>query len=153
MDFSNVYFVIGTSYAGKSTIVKNLAKKQSVKLYFYGRSKYIKKTLYSLPIDTKGSQDKARSFRNCFMARNCITLRNGKLYPCPYIAYMDRFNSTFGQSIMISEEDYCDIYKESTGIILDKMSKAIPACRYCDVSNRTYGNKWETSKREMSEWS
>ena len=27
MDLSNVYFVIGTSYAGKSTIVKNLAKK------------------------------------------------------------------------------------------------------------------------------
>ena len=27
MDWSNVYFVIGTSYAGKSTLVKNLAKK------------------------------------------------------------------------------------------------------------------------------
>ena len=27
MNLSNVYFVIGTSYAGKSTIVKNLAKK------------------------------------------------------------------------------------------------------------------------------
>lgn len=27
MDLSNVYFVIGTSYAGKSTIVKNLAEK------------------------------------------------------------------------------------------------------------------------------
>ncbi len=27
MDLSNVYFVVGTSYAGKSTIVKNLAKK------------------------------------------------------------------------------------------------------------------------------
>ena len=27
MDLSNVYFAIGTSYAGKSTIVKNLAKK------------------------------------------------------------------------------------------------------------------------------
>ena len=27
MDLNNVYFVIGTSYAGKSTIVKNLAKK------------------------------------------------------------------------------------------------------------------------------
>ena len=27
MDLANVYFVIGTSYAGKSTIVKNLAKK------------------------------------------------------------------------------------------------------------------------------
>ena len=29
MDFSSVYFVIGTSYAGKSTIVKNLAKKHN----------------------------------------------------------------------------------------------------------------------------
>lgn len=29
MDFANVYFVIGTSYAGKSTIVKNLAKKHN----------------------------------------------------------------------------------------------------------------------------
>ena len=29
MDLSNMYFVIGTSYAGKSTIVKNLAKKHN----------------------------------------------------------------------------------------------------------------------------
>ena len=29
MDLRNVYFVIGTSYAGKSTIVKNLAKKHN----------------------------------------------------------------------------------------------------------------------------
>lgn len=29
MDLSNVYFVIGTSYAGKSTIVKNLARKHN----------------------------------------------------------------------------------------------------------------------------
>ena len=29
MDLKNVYFVIGTSYAGKSTLVKNLAKKHS----------------------------------------------------------------------------------------------------------------------------
>ncbi|MCR5321922.1 MAG: hypothetical protein K6E85_01355 [Lachnospiraceae bacterium] len=29
MDLNNVYFVIGTSYAGKSTIVKNLAKKHN----------------------------------------------------------------------------------------------------------------------------
>ena len=27
MDLSSVYFVIGTSYAGKSTVVKNLAKR------------------------------------------------------------------------------------------------------------------------------
>ena len=27
MEFENLYFVIGTSYAGKSTLVKNLAKK------------------------------------------------------------------------------------------------------------------------------
>ena len=29
MELSNVYFVIGTSYAGKSTVVKNLAKKHN----------------------------------------------------------------------------------------------------------------------------
>ena len=29
MDLSNVFFVIGTSYAGKSTIVKNMAKKHN----------------------------------------------------------------------------------------------------------------------------
>ena len=29
MNLENVYFFIGTSYAGKSTIVKNLAKKHN----------------------------------------------------------------------------------------------------------------------------
>ena len=29
MDLNNVYFIIGTSYAGKSTTVKNLAKRHN----------------------------------------------------------------------------------------------------------------------------
>ena len=29
MNLNNVFFVIGTSYAGKSTLVKNLAKKHN----------------------------------------------------------------------------------------------------------------------------
>ena len=29
MDLNNVYFIIGTSYAGKSTAVKNLAKRHN----------------------------------------------------------------------------------------------------------------------------
>lgn len=132
--------------------MEETARKYNVAFKFYGRSGYVQKTQYFLPFDLEGKKDKKESFSKCFMARSCITLYHGKLFPCSYAAYIERFNRKFGQKIPITEDDYADIYKEDEKDIMKKISNPIPMCSYCDVKARTYGNKWEVSKKEMGEW-
>lgn len=129
------------------------AKDFDVAFSFFGRSGYVQKTLYYLPLDLDGGCNPMRSFRQCFMARSCFTLRDGKLYPCSYAAFIGRFNAAFNKDIPVTEKDCSDIYNESCEEILAKMSGPIPMCAYCDVERRTYGNEWETSKYDMKEWS
>lgn len=132
--------------------MRKKAKETGVSFRFYGRSGYIQKTQYFLPLDCEGKQQKEESYRNCFMARNCFTLRDGKLFPCSYAAFIDRFNQRFGKQIPITAADYGDIYTESGEEILKKLGKAIPMCSYCDVSHRSYGNRWGTTRKEIGEW-
>lgn len=132
--------------------MKKIAKKYDVAFKFYGRSRYIQKTQYFLPFDFEGRQNEKESFAGCLMARKCVTLCHGRLFPCSYAAYVDRFNIYFDKKIPLTENDYADIYQEDTENIMKKISNPIPMCRYCNVKARTYGNRWEVSKREITEW-
>lgn len=132
--------------------MQETARKYGVKFRFYGRSGYIQKTQYLLPLDLEGKQKKEESFKECFMARNCITLYRGRLFPCSYAAYIDRFNSYFHKEIPITIDDYADIYQEPGEEIMKKISHPVPMCGYCNVKARTYGNAWEVSKKNIGEW-
>lgn len=132
--------------------MRKTAKKYDVIFKFYGRSGYIQKTQYFLPLDLEGKQDKEESYQDCFMARSCITLYHGKLFPCSYAAYVSRFNLYFNKKIPVTEDDYADIYSENAEMIIKKISNPVPMCSYCNVNARTYGNKWEVSKRDVGEW-
>ena len=132
--------------------MRKTAKKYDVIFKFYGRSGYIQKTQYFLPLDLEGKQDKEESYQDCFMARSCITLYHGKLFPCSYAAYVSRFNLYFNKKIPVTEDDYADIYSEKAEMIIKKISNPVPMCSYCNVNARTYGNKWEVSKRDVGEW-
>lgn len=48
------------------------------------------------PFDLKGNVEKWQ-FIGCYHFNECITLRDGKLYTCPIIAYIDIFNDYFHQ--------------------------------------------------------
>lgn len=129
-------------------------KKSGVDIRFYGRSRYVEKTLFKLPLDLDGKQNKEESFLNCYMGGNCITLYHGRLYPCSYAAYIGWFNQKFGQNLQIEADDFVDIYQEQClESIIDKLTHSIPFCRYCAATRNEYGMKWTTSKREMGEWS
>lgn len=132
--------------------IRKKAKRHKVKFTFYGRSGYVQKTLFYLPLDIDGSQNGTYSFENCFMARQCFTLKNGRIFPCPYAAFVDRFNHYFGKNIPITTKDYGDIWKESKEEILEKLSRPIPMCRFCNVKGRSYGNKWRLSDKDIKEW-
>ena len=108
---------------------------------------------FKLPIDFSGSQDPADSFSRCRTVANCPTLRDGRLYPCAYIAYIDLFSEHFGvkglepctnDSISIFDTD--DAYR-----IMDFLLNPVPWCSHCDFStSEKYG--WGLSSRSIDEW-
>lgn len=127
--------------------------KGKVKIIYKGRTRFLKKKQYMLPIDDTGEQNRVESFKYCFMAGHCINLSKGKLYTCSYAAFMDRFNAYFKKEIPVTEEDSVDIYQNyTTDEVIAKLSKPIPICCYCNVKSRTYGNEWGVSKRKIDEW-
>ncbi len=132
--------------------VKKIGESKGVKVHFFGRSGYVQKTLFTLPIDIHGGQNEKESFERCYMARSCITMRDGNLYPCSYAAYMYRFNEYFNQTVPITENDYSNIYTDTKEQILNKIGNPIPLCAYCNTYKRTYGNKWEQSRKKIEEW-
>ena len=105
------------------------------------------------PFDLDGNQDPSESFRLCKQANKFITLKDGKLYTCPTIAYVNIFNKYFNKNMVVSEQDSVNIYKISTKEqIVEKLSCPTMFCRYCDIRNIEKGLKWETSNKKIFEW-
>lgn len=106
---------------------------------------------YKLPIDLTGSQDAAASFRQCRGVMNCPVLRDGRLYPCAYTAFIDIFQERFdvagieagsADSISIEEKPYD---------IMRFLTEPVPWCRHCDFEHREF-YEWARSERTIDEW-
>lgn len=103
------------------------------------------------PFDLKGEQENYH-FINCFCFNNCITLRDGKMYPCSMLPNSHHFNKYYGQNLEVSDKDYIDIYKaQNFEEIAEFVSNRVPFCRYCNVKARK-AYKWEISKKNIDEW-
>ena len=106
-----------------------------------------------LPIDFEGSQDEASSFARCRMNMNCPILRNGRLYPCAYIAYIDLFISRFGvEGLEPSDDDSISIFDNDDPYkIMDFLLHPVPWCRHCDFDSAEPFD-WGRSSRSIDEW-
>lgn len=92
-------------------------------------------------------------FLACYQFNECTVLRDGKIYQCPMLAYIDFFNNKFNQKLPVKKEDYIDIYKISDkNEIAEYISTKIPFCNYCNIKKR-YQIDFALSKKEISEWS
>ena len=119
----------------------------------YFNNAQVQKESAHFPLDLEGKQNCEVSFANCGEGNECITLKEGKLYPCPTVAHVEHFNQYFGYNLPVEDIDGVDIYKAKSGEeILEHLSNPIPFCRFCDVSRRTYHHKWGISKKELTEW-
>ncbi len=106
---------------------------------------------YKLPIDLSGSQDAAASFRQCRGVMNCPVLRDGRLYPCAYTAFIDIFQERFGvEGIEAGPEDSISIDAKPYDIMRFLM-RPVPWCRHCDFEHREF-YEWARSERTMDEW-
>jgi len=106
-----------------------------------------------IPLDINGLHDNRKCFGKCFLAGSCFQLVDGKIYKCARIAYIKYFNTAFDKQLIVNEDDYIDIYKIKTiDEILFLLTKPAPFCRYCDVDNITWNNKWKVSKKTIDEY-
>ena len=113
----------------------------------------ITKTSYKAPLNIEGRLDSRESFIGCFHANNLPLLMEGKLYPCTVAPNVRHFNNRFGTNMKLENGDFLDIYRvEKASELFKFLSCPKPFCRHCDVSNRSYGHKWERSKQNISEW-
>ena len=108
---------------------------------------------FRLPLDPTGSQDPTHSFQVCGAVNNCPMLRDGRLYPCAYIAYHDIFKERFGiEGMEPTEEDSISIFDGATPYeIFDFLSNPVPWCKYCDV-DAISTHQWSRSSRSLDEW-
>ncbi len=108
---------------------------------------------FKLPIDPSGSQDPDHAFRECGPVNNCPLLKNGRLYPCAYIAYIDIFKDRFGvEGMEPTEDDSISIHENrDPWEIFDFLSTSVPWCRFCDVDAKTT-YEWGRSSKTIEEW-
>jgi hypothetical protein len=133
--------------------IEKTAQKYGVKISYQDNTNLITKTTNYTPFDLTGKQNIKEEFRICFESNKCISLRNGRLYPCSRPAYVSNFNDYFNENLEVSEADSIDIYKaENMDEIFDFLRRPVPFCRYCDWKRCETQIPWHTSSRQISEW-
>jgi MoaA/NifB/PqqE/SkfB family radical SAM enzyme len=106
-----------------------------------------------LPYDVQGGQNALDNFLSCLSSNFCTVLKNGKIATCGQVFAARHFNEYFHKNMEISDENFIDIYKASSiDEILEFLSRPIPFCKYCGIKKIKRGIKWETSKKEIAEW-
>jgi hypothetical protein len=133
--------------------INHLTKKYGIKYTFYAPSK--ENSQWHFPLDIKGNQDANYSYQNCRLGNNCtnINIYKGKLYMCPITLNVKYFNKFFKKNCNLEEQDYLRLSDIRNADEIDEfLSKPTPFCKYCDIKNRTFDNKWEVSKKEIQEW-
>lgn len=135
------------------TQVQALAALYGVSFNFYNGSGSKTVSFNKLTLDATGCHDMVQNFLHCYLANNCIFLREGRLYPCSVVPHIHYFNSYFNMKLPVAENDSIDIFAAKSGQeILDFVSRPIPFCKYCDVSKRKSYVPWSVSKKDITEW-
>jgi MoaA/NifB/PqqE/SkfB family radical SAM enzyme len=124
-----------------------------VKVYPFDDKFGTTKTSYRYPLDLSGSRPPSSNFVKCHRG-DCTNLREGRLYPCSFAAYMSIFNQYFPEhTLPKTEKDSIDIYAAgSAAEILDFLSRPIPACRFCFVDKFADTGSWKQSTKDIKEW-
>jgi len=108
---------------------------------------------FKIPIDPAGGHDVAASFSGCQGYNNCPIVRDGRLYPCAFVAYADVFRERFGiEGLSVGPADWIDI---RTGgdpeAVAEFLRHPVPWCGNCDMGARSFYS-WGRSSRDISEW-
>lgn len=108
---------------------------------------------FRAPIDPSGGCDPEESFVRCVGVSNCAIVKDGRMYPCAHIAYVDILRKRFGiEGLEATDADSISIYDGATGDeIVDFLMAPVPWCRYCDYPALEYF-QWGRTGRQLEEW-
>ena len=130
--------------------IRDIAEKFDVKCFWDVID--LRDEFFVYAIDLDGKEDYKNNFYICGQSNNCATLSHGRLYSCPFAAHVHHFNKKFNKNIIVTEEDYIDIYSDvSEREILRRLTKATPVCRFCKLRD-LQRTTWGISKKDISEW-
>lgn len=133
--------------------ILELAKRYKVTVIPFDRTDKILKTSYRNPLKEEKVGNAEENYRRCYQKGRCMSLKEGRIFPCTCIPNVCHFNKYFNKNLEVTEKDYIDIYKvQSAKDIEDFLDKAVPFCSYCDIKGRTAGIPWSTSEMEIEEW-
>ncbi len=127
--------------------INRLGREQGVKIeWTVQRGKFFK-----VPLNPRGEHDAHSSFTRCHGRNNCPLLKNGRLYPCGYIAFADVFRKHF--NIREFEPTHSDSISidEPPELIMEFLLNPVPWCSHCDMDSLEFYT-WGRSKRTMDEW-
>lgn len=117
-----------------------------------GNSVEIPKEMVKVPLVLKGNQDAELTFEHCNICTS-YPVRDGKIYVCPPSAYVDFFNSYFGESLPGPEVNGVDLFSvNDLPELLEKLSQPAALCAYCDTLSPECVHPWGVSKRDILEW-
>ena len=106
-------------------------------MFIYDNGQTKDKKFDRIEYDYSKSQDLLSNYLECNMAKNCANLKNGRIYICPIVNNIDRYNNYYGTNLEVLENDYIDIYDINSGKeIYDFLAKPVPFCGYCDVKQK-----------------
>jgi MoaA/NifB/PqqE/SkfB family radical SAM enzyme len=147
-----IYISVYPIYLNRDKINK-LGNKYGINIKYLENPNLGSKIMHRLPLDINGNQNQNDSFLLCYRANSCILLEEGKIYTCATIPFIKYFNNYFNKQLLITENDYIDIYKiETVDEIFKFLCKPMPFCRYCNIKDSVYGVEWSISKKDISEW-
>ena len=109
--------------------------------------------LLKIPIDPAGRHDAASSFKGCRGLNNRPILRDGRLYPCAYIAYAEVFRERFGVGdLEVYPTDYIGIRDSpDPEQVFSFLRNPVHWCTNCDMDNRE-PFEWGRSSGDIGEW-
>lgn len=132
-------------------LIDSKLRKNNVKVFYWNKTALKKMNQYRL--DIEGKQNPIQMFAHCHRPISCITLKNGRLYPCTLCPNADKFNEFFNKNLVISDKDSISIYDSNNfDEILKFLSKPIPFCKYCNIDGTVLGIDYEKSNKEITEW-
>ena len=93
--------------------------------------------------------DAAASFRDCQGYNNCPIIKDGRIYPCAYVAFADVFSERFDVSgLEVGDRDSISIDSaQDSDAIMSFLSNPVPWCRHCDMASREFYS-WEPEAKE-----
>ena len=128
--------------------IEDLCRDKGVKAHIFG-DRNMENSFFRLPLDPEKKQNGNLAHFRCF-SHGCITVDNGRIFPCSTSACVGHLNRRFGTDYRWEKGDYIEI-KNLTDVkqLLRLRNRPVPFCGYCKHIEPV---KYGPSRRALEEW-